>query len=89
MRKPVSFVDSLFASIPLSPLILLPGLAFRRRRVLGWPFSFPLCSVCNNSDFFLSGPLDIRGKLATPSPADGELMARHVDRALLTFPFSL
>lgn len=81
MRKPVSF-----SSIPFDSLA---GLVFRRRRVLGWPFSFPLCSVCNDSDFFLLGPLDIRGKPATPSPADGELMARHVDRALLTFPFSL
>jgi hypothetical protein len=45
--------------------------------------------MCNNSDFFLSGPLDIQGKRATPPPVDGELMAHHVDRALLTFPFSL
>jgi len=52
-------------------------------------FSFPLCSMCNNSDFFLLGPLEIRGKWATPPPADGELMARHIDHALLTFPFSL
>jgi hypothetical protein len=27
--------------------------------------------VCNDSDYFLSGPLDIRVKHATPEPAEG------------------
>lgn len=80
MRKPVSFSSIPFDSLAAIGISLSCfGLAI---------FSFPLCSVCNDSDFFLSGPLDIRGKRATPSPADGDLMARHVDRALLTFPFS-
>jgi len=81
MRKPVS----LFSSIPFDSLAGIGiSLSFRFGLAI---FSFPLCSVFNDSDFFLSGPLDIRGKRVTPPPADGELMARHVDRALVTFPF--
>ena len=83
MRKPVS----LFSSIPFDSLAGI-GISPSSRFGLA-KFSFPLCSVYNDSDFFPSGPLDIRGKRATPPHADCELMARHVDRALLTFPFSL